>query len=143
VVAHDLDCLLNAASPCHDVFRDDEALARLDLKSAAQNKAAVSIFFYEDVFLAKVAGDLLPDDDSAHGGRNDGFGIMGGQFFREHSTDARRHGSILEKQGALEKLPAVKATPEDKVSMQERPGFFEEIKNVLHARTGLLVRWII
>jgi hypothetical protein len=72
VITNDLDGLLNSAATGHDIFGDDELLARLDLKSSAEDEAAIAIFLHEDVFFTEVASHFLSDDDTSNGWRNDG-----------------------------------------------------------------------
>ena len=45
---------------------DDELLARLDLKSSAEDEAAIAILLHEDVFFTEVASHFLSDDDAAY-----------------------------------------------------------------------------
>ena len=67
VVTDDLNGFLNAASAGDDILSDNETLAGLDLKPAAQDESARAVLFNEDMFFAQMERDLLANDDSANG----------------------------------------------------------------------------
>src|SRR4051812_46410692 len=58
----DVDCLLHAAAAGHNVFGDDESLARRNRKATPQNQTA-GFFFNEDVPFPERPADLLADND--------------------------------------------------------------------------------
>lgn len=132
MVAHDLDCLLNPTASRYDILRYNESLTRVNYKSATQHKTPISVFLSKDMPLAEMAGYFLADDNPAHCWRNDGFCIVGAELVRKHTAHARRYGRVLEQEGALEKLAAVKPATQDKVAMKQGAGLFEKIEDVLH-----------
>lgn len=136
MVLDDLYRLLDASAASDHVFGDDESLAWSD-GEAAQDEAAIAVLFDEDVPLAEVAGDFLSDDDTPDCGRDDGGGVIGRKFIREPATNLRGDGGILQEQGALEKLPAVKAGTEHEMTLEECSGLSEKIEDLIHGKT----RW--
>jgi hypothetical protein len=132
MVADDLNGFLDAATAGDDILGDNETLAGLDLKTPAEDESAGAVFFNEDVFFAQVAGNLLADDDSADSRRNNGRGLEGAELVGEQPADMRRHGGVLQKKRALEKLAAVQAAAQDEMPVEESAGFAEEVEDFVH-----------
>jgi hypothetical protein len=138
VVTDNLDGFLNAAAAGDDVFRNDECFARLDLESSAQNESAVAVFFHKNMLFPKMARDFLAHNNAADSWGYDGRCWIGAEFIREQSTDLRGDGSILQEQGALEKLTAMESAAKDKMPIQQGAGFSKEFKNVAHGLAEII-----
>ena len=95
VVAYDLNGFLDAATAGDDILGNNETLAGLDLKTTAQDESAGAVLFNEDVFFAQMASDLLADDDSANGWRNDSRRLEVAQLFVQQSADMSGHGGEI------------------------------------------------
>jgi hypothetical protein len=59
--------------------------------------------------------------------------MEGAELCRQLAADLCGNRRILQKQGALEKLAAVKSGAEDEVAVEQRSGLFEEGEDVGHA----------
>ncbi len=81
--------------------------------------------------LPKRAADLLSDDDSAQRRRNDGVALNGAQFFREPTANVSGDLCVLEKEGALEELPAVQTGAQNEMPVEQRAGFAEKREEIV------------
>ena len=83
-----------------------------------------------------MAGDLLADDEAAHGGGNDGgraeVADFGGEFSAELFDD--RH--LLQSNGALKELAAVESAAENEVALKKRAGVAEDLEDVFVSHGG-------
>jgi len=96
MVADDLDSFLYPAASGHDILSYNELLAGLDLKSSAENQAAVAILLNEDMFFAEVPGHFLTNDDATDGRRNDGRGGKGTKLICEEAANFGGNSGILQ-----------------------------------------------
>jgi hypothetical protein len=121
---------MDAAAACNDVFGDDEPLVRPDLKTAPQHEPA-GFLFDEDVLLAEGTSDLLPHDDPAEGRGNHGIAGHVAKFVRQASANFSRNVWVLEKQSALEELPAMEAGTQNEMAVEQRPRPTEKCQQIL------------
>ena len=92
--------------------------------------------------------NFLSDDDSADGRGDDcwflaiDLRMKRAKLLRQLTTDLSCHGCILQEQGTLEKLPAVKTGAKDEMAMEQGSSLFEKSKDVGHSRNGLRLKTI-
>jgi hypothetical protein len=126
----DVDRLLHAAAAGDDVFGYDKSLVRRDLKTASQDQAA-RLFFRKNVAFSQRAADFLADNDSAQGRGYHRVALKFAQFVRETAANFRGDIGVLEKQGALEKLPAVQAGAQHEMAVKQRAGLAKKGKQLV------------
>jgi hypothetical protein len=130
VPPHDVDGFLYATAARDDVFGHDEFLARRDLKAAPQDQAA-RLFLHEDVAFPQRAADFLADDDAAEGRGDDGVALEAAQFIGEPSANIRRDRGVLQKDRALEELPAMQTGTQNEMAVEQGARLAEERKQVV------------
>jgi hypothetical protein len=81
--------------------------------------------FDEDESGFKLAGDLLTDDQTAHGGRNNIGNIERNQLFDESGGELFDMRHELQSEGALKELPAMKTGSEHEVAIQQGSRLFK------------------
>jgi hypothetical protein len=126
--ADDVNRLLHAAALGHDVLDDENFFAGRNLESAPQDQFAV-LFFHKNEPHAKLPRDFLADDQSAHRRRNDGDRAEGFDLGRQRRAEFFDDGHLLEREGALEKLPAVQAAAQDEMAFEQRAAVAENLQN--------------
>jgi hypothetical protein len=102
----DIEGFLDSAAFGDDVFGDEDFFARFKFETSSEGKVAV-FFLQKDVAFSGLSGDFLADDESTHGGGDNGFKIIMADLLKGefgHSGDGRH---ILADLGTLEKVPAV------------------------------------
>lgn len=130
VLANDIESFLDAAAFGDDVFDDEDFFAGRNLEAAAKGEFAF-LLFDEDEANAELAGDFLAEHEAAHGRRNDGSSAEVANFGGEFSAEFFDDGHLLEGEGALEKLAAMKATAKDEMAFEQSAGVAEDLENVL------------
>jgi hypothetical protein len=68
----------------------------------------------------------LANDQPAHGRSDDGLNSEGAHLFSEGGSETLHQWHFLQSQSALEKLPAVEATAQDEVPVEQGTGFPEQ-----------------
>jgi hypothetical protein len=126
----DVHRFLDTPTAGNDVFRDNKPLVRPDLKTAAKGEPAC-FFFHEDVAFAEGAPNLLANNDAAERRGNHGVAFNVSQFIREPSANIRSDVGVLKKQGALEKLAAVKARSQNEMAVEQRAGLAKKREQIL------------
>jgi hypothetical protein len=130
VGADDIDGFLDATAASDHILGDDEALVRPNLETAPQHQTAF-MFLGKDVAFPEGAAHFLADDDAAQGRGNDSVALDASEFIRELAANLGCDVGMLEKQGTLEKLPAVQAGAQDEMPVKQRAGFSEEREQIL------------
>lgn len=128
VLAGDGDGFLDAAALGDDVFDDQDLFTGGELEAAAEDEVAL-LLFDEDESDAELAGDLLTDDEAAHGWGDDGGDVEVTDLLGEGGAEAFDGGHVLEREGALEELPAAQAAAEDEVAFEEGTGVAEHVED--------------
>jgi hypothetical protein len=127
VGADDVKCLLNPAAFGDDVFDDEQALCWLDPEPTSKDKSAL-LLFYKDESAAKLARDLLTDDEPAHCGCNDRLDVESGGFRGKGGSEPFHDGHHLQGLGALEELTGMEPAAEDEMAIEEGSGLAEEVQ---------------
>ena len=128
--ADDVNRLLHAAAFGHDILDDENFFAGRNFETAPQNEFAL-LFFHEDEAHAKLPRDFLADDESAHRRRDDGDRAERFDFCRERRAEFFDGGHLLERERALEKLPAVQTAAEDEMAFEQRAAVAENLENLI------------
>jgi hypothetical protein len=128
--ADDVDRFLDASASGYDVFGHDEPLVGPNLKTTPEDEAA-HVFFHENVPFPERAAHFLADNDATKGRGDDGVAFESAQFIREPSTNIGGNVGMLQKQRALEKLPAVQARAQNEMALKQRPSPAKERKQIL------------
>jgi hypothetical protein len=137
---HNVDRFLNPPATGDDVFRHNNPLVRPDLETAPEDEAA-RVFFREDVAFSQGAAHLLANNDSPEGRGDHGVAFKIPELRRELGANLSRHVRVLKEEGALEELAAVQTRPQNKVPIEQCPGFPEERQQILaHHGTPALPR---
>jgi hypothetical protein len=113
-----------------DVFGYDEPLVRRDLKATPHDQAT-GLFLRENMPLPERTPDFLSDNDSAQGGGDYSIALQVAQFVREAAANFRGDIGVLEKQGALEELPAVQAGAQHEMAIKQCAGLAEQRKQIV------------
>jgi hypothetical protein len=130
VRADDIDGFLDAPAAGHHILGHNEPFVRPDLKTAPQGETA-GFFFHEDMAFRERAPNFLADDDSTEGRGDDGVALDVAQLIGEPSANVRGDVGVLKEQGALEKLPAVKARPQNEMAVEQRSGLPKEREQIV------------
>ena len=137
VGADDVNRLLHAAALGHDILDDENFLTRRNLEATAENQLAF-LFFHKNKPPAELPRDFLANDESAHRRRDDGDGTERFELGRERRAEFFDGGHLLEREGTLEKLPAVQTAAEDEMAFEQRAAVAENLENfVLRHRRKL------
>lgn len=131
--AHDVDRFLDAPPACDHIFRDDEALARRDLKPAPQHQPS-GVFLREDMAFTERAAYFLSYDDAAEGRGYHRVAFDAAQLLRQAPANISCDAGVLEQQRALEELAAVQAGAQDEMPVEQRAGLPEEREEGVHGK---------
>jgi len=126
----DVHGFLDTSAAGDDVLGDNKPLVRPDLKTAPQGEPS-GFFFDEDVPFAEGAPNLLANDDSAEGRRNDYIAFNAPQFIRQSPANFSGDVGVLKEQCALEELPAVEARSQNEMAVEQRAGFAKKREQIL------------
>lgn len=118
----------DAAAARDDVFRDENFFTRRDFKVAAQNEFVVFLFRKNETD-TELARDFLPDDQSAHCGREDGFDAEAFQFRQKEFDEAGDLVHILANLCTLKIVRAVQTAAQDKMPGEKGFAFFKNIED--------------
>ena len=114
----------------HHVLDDNYLFAGLDLEAAAQHEIAL-LLLDENEAHSKLPRHLLPDHESAHGRGQHGDRLVAVEFSRQRRTQALDAWHVLQRHRALEKLSAAQAAAQNEMTLQQRAGVLEELKNLV------------
>ena len=104
------------------------------LNPAPQDQFAI-LFFHENKPHAELPRDFLADDQSAHRRRDHRDRAERPDFGRQRRAEFFDDGHLLERQRALEKLPAVQTAAQNEMAFEQRAGVAENLENFV------LVSW--
>ena len=119
--ADDVDGLLNSPASRNDILDHEALFTGCQQEPAAEDELAV-VLFGKNKANAQLAGDFLADDESSHGGRNDGVGVKILEARGEGRSESFHVGHVLQGERALKVLAAVQTASEDEVAFQESSG---------------------
>ena len=123
-VLHDVECLLDAPAACDHILDHQHALAGGDFKISPQHQPVVFLFDKDETF-AELAGDFLPDHQTAHRRGQHHVAGRAGEFWEEEFDQSRDLVEVLADLGTLEKVAAVQPATEYEVAVEQRAGFAE------------------
>ena len=126
--ADDVEGFLDTPAFGDDILRDQDFFPGLEFEAASQGEFVV-LLFQENVALPGLACDFLADDEASHGGGDNGFEIQAGYFFPGEFGHAGDGGHVLADLGALEKMAAVQAGAQDKVTFVQCTGGFKKAED--------------
>jgi len=126
--ADDVDGFLDAAALGDDVLDDEHFFARRNFEAAAQDEFAI-LFFHKYKAGLELAGDFLAEDEPTHGRRNDGGGAERTNASGKRGAEFFNGGHLLERDGALEELPAVQAAAKEEMAFEQRAGVAEDLQH--------------
>jgi cysteine desulfurase len=135
--ADDVNGFLDAAALGDDVLDDEDFFAGVDLEAAAEDEAAL-LLFGKDETATELPRDLLAEDKAAHGGRDDGDGVEGPHLVGECGAETFDSGHVLEGNGTLEEMAAVKAAAQDEMSFLISSGLAEYLHYVRLSHGAML-----
>lgn len=111
-----------------DVFDDEHFFVGREFEIAAQGEFIVDLL-KEDEAQAELAGDLLPDHESAHRGA-DHCGRTVLFEHRQHDLGEASHLiHVLADLGALKKMRTVQPRAKKEMPLEERSAVFENLDN--------------
>ena len=122
VTAHDIDRFPNTSTPRDHVFGNNESLTAGNGEAAAQNEATL-VLLHKDVPFPKRSSNLLPDDDAAERRRDHSVACEIPQLVCELSANFGGNVSMLEEKCALKILAAMQTGAQDKMAIEQGPGF--------------------
>jgi hypothetical protein len=125
--ADNIDGFLHAPAFGHHVFDHQHFFIGCDFESAPQDQFAFFLFG-EDEAKTQLAGDLLADDQSAQGGRDDRGRAQAAHLGRQRAAQAFDDRHFLQGQRALEILAAVQAAAENEMPFQQRARLAENLQ---------------
>jgi hypothetical protein len=130
VGSDNVHCFLDAPAASHDVFGHNESLVRPNLKTASQDETA-RFLFHKNMAFSQSAADFLAHDNPAEGRGDDGVAFDVAKFISQPSANLGRKVCVLKQQGALEKLPAVKAGTQNEMPVKKSAGFSKKCQQIL------------
>lgn len=137
VGANDVHSFLHATAFRHHVFDHEDFFSGRNLEAAAQDEFAIFLFGKNESH-AKLPGDFLSDDETAHGRSNHGGRSQRADFAGEFRAELLDDRHLLQGQRALEELAAVQTTTQDEMSFEQRAAIAENLQHLIlrHARDG-------
>mgnify|MGYP005861951595 CR=1 FL=1 len=140
--ANNVDGFLNPPAARHHVFRDKESLARL-YRKPAQGEFGV-LFFDEDIALVQRAGELLPDHQAPHGGRD--HGVRGKsaspQVVRQRTAQPLDDARPLADDRALKVLIAMQPGAQLEMSREQRLCIAEDLEDFVRFHALIFPRFV-
>src|ERR1035441_7652293 len=130
VGANNVNRLLHATALGHDILDNENFFSGCNLEPAPQDEFAV-LFFHEDETDAELPRHFLADYESAHRWRNDRDRAERFDLRRQRRAELLDDRHLLEREGALEKLPAVQTAAEDEMAFEQRSAIAENFQNVV------------
>ncbi len=129
-LADEIQALEHAASARDDVLDHQHGLAGADGEAAPQPEDVVFLLRKQKAG-PRLPRHLLPDDESAHGGREHGPEGDAPELFQQELREALDLGHMLADLGALEIVGAVQAGAQHEVPLQQRPRAGEDVEHFL------------
>ena len=137
VRADDVNGLLHAAALGHHILDDQNLFIGRNFESAPQDQFFL-LLLGEDEPDPELPGDLLTDDQPAQRRGDDGDRAERPGLGRQGVPELLDDGHLLERQGALEKLPAVQAAAEDEMTFEQRSAVAKNLEDFVLCHGGML-----
>jgi hypothetical protein len=100
------------------------------LKTAPEDETS-RFFFHEYMALPERTPHFLTDDDSAESRGDDRVALDVAQLVGKSTANVSGNFSVLQKQRALKKLPAVQARPQNEMAVEQRAGVPKEREQIV------------
>ena len=127
MVSDDLKGFLNAAALGDNILDDQHPLIRGDLETTSEDQFSL-LLLREDEAATQLPGDLLSDDQAAHGGGDHRLYPEVRSFRRDRGAEFLDHRHLLERLCALKELAGMQSAAKDEVTFEEGSGLAEEIE---------------
>ncbi len=100
-------------------------------KEAAAQHENILLFFHENETHAELPRHLLPDHEPAHCRGQHRDRLVTAQLVGQGRAQPLDAWHVLQRKGALEKLPAAQAAAQNEMPLQQCAGVLEELKNLV------------